>query len=75
MYDIAELHPTKICNLLGTTTGRYNVKLSNPEKFSVAEVFKLAYILKIDPNLISDVIQKQVEALIAKKIKAKSLKK
>lgn len=72
MYDIAGLYPTKISRLLGINTDRYSVKLSNPEKFSVNELLKLAYILSIDPNLILDVIQKEAENLIAEKIKAKS---
>ena len=69
MYDISELFPTKISRLLGVNTDRYSVKLSNPEKFSVAEILKLAYILGISPNLIFDIIQKETEIRIIEKIK------
>ncbi|SOD13926.1 hypothetical protein [Pedobacter xixiisoli] len=72
MYDIAGLFPTKISRLLGINSDRYSVKLSNPEKFSVFEILKLAYILGLDPNLILDVIQIETETLVSKKIKQKS---
>lgn len=74
MYDISELFPTKISRLLGINSDRYSVKLSNPEKFTVAEILKLAYILAIDPNLIFDIIQKQSENTIVEKIKLNATK-
>ena len=69
MYVISELFPTKVSRLLGINSDRYSVKLSNPEKFTVAEVLKLAYILGINPSLIIDVIQKEAEIRISDKIK------
>lgn len=72
MYDIAGLFPTKISRRLGINSDRYSVKLSSPEKFSVLEILKLAYILGIDPNLILDVIQKETEILVAKRLTQKS---
>ncbi|MDQ0966002.1 putative membrane protein [Flavobacterium sp. W4I14] len=68
MYDISELYPTKIIKLLGINSERYSVKLSNPEKFTVSEVLRLAYIFNIDPNLIINVIQAETEKKILNKI-------
>ncbi|WP_316818034.1 hypothetical protein [Pedobacter nyackensis] len=68
MYDISELYPTKIIKLLGINSERYSVKLADPEKFTVSEVLRLAYIFNIDPNLIIDVIQVETENKIVSKI-------
>lgn len=68
MYDISELYPTKIIKLLGINSERYSVKLADPEKFTVSELLRLAYILNIDPNLIIDVIQRESEERILSKI-------
>ncbi|MBE9597877.1 hypothetical protein [Pedobacter sp. MC2016-24] len=64
MYDISELYPTKIIKLLGINSERYSVKLADPEKFTVSEILRLAYILNIDPNLIINVIQAETEKKI-----------
>ncbi|MFI5452176.1 hypothetical protein ACHMWN_08475 [Pedobacter sp. UC225_61] len=68
MYDIAELYPTKIVKSLGINGERYAVKLASPEKFTVAEILKLAYILNVEPNLIINVIQQETENRIVAKI-------
>jgi len=68
MYDISELYPTKIIKLLGINSERYSVKLADPEKFTVSEILRLAYILNIDPNLIINVIQSETEKKIISKI-------
>ncbi|WP_406826407.1 hypothetical protein [Pedobacter sp. KACC 23697] len=68
MYDISELYPTKIIKLLGINSERYSVKLADPEKFTVSEILRLAYILNIDPNLIVNVIQAETEKKIISKI-------
>lgn len=68
MYDISELYPTKIIKLLGINSERYSVKLADPEKFTVSEVLRLAYILNIDPNLIIDVIQTETEKKIVNRL-------
>lgn len=68
MYDISELYPTKIIKLLGINSERYSVKLADPEKFTVSEILRLAYILNIDPNLIINVIQAETEKKIISKI-------
>ncbi len=69
MYDISELYPTKIIKLLGINSERYSVKLANPEKFTVSEILRLAYLFNIDPTLIIDVIQYEVEKKLLDKIK------
>ena len=68
MYYISELYPTKIIKLLGINSERYSVKLADPEKFTVSEILRLAYILNIDPNLIINVIQAETEKKIISKI-------
>lgn len=68
MYDISELYPTKIIKLLGINSERYSVKLANPEKFTISEILRLAYLLNTDPNLIMDVIQAEVENKLVNKI-------
>lgn len=71
MYDIAELYPTKIIKLLGINSERYSLKLAEPEKFSVSEILRLAYLFNIDPNLMINIIQTEVEIKIIAKIKNK----
>jgi hypothetical protein len=68
MYDISELYPTKVIKLLGINSERYSVKLADPEKFTVSEILRLAYIFNIDPNLIIDVIQAETEKKIVNKV-------
>jgi len=68
MYDISELYPTKVIKLLGINSERYSVKLADPEKFTVSEVLRMAYIFNIDPNLIFNVIQAETEKKIINKI-------
>lgn len=68
MYDISELYPTKVIKLLGINSERYSVKLADPEKFTVSEILRLAYIFNINPNLIIDVIQAETEKKIVNKV-------
>jgi len=68
MYDISELYPTKIIKLLGINSERYSIKLLNPDKFTVSEILRLAYIFNIDPNLILNVIQAETEKKIINKV-------
>lgn len=75
MYDISDLYPTKIIKLLGINSERYSVKLADPEKFSISELLRLAYILNIDPNLIINVIQMETEQKIISKIDVNKAKK
>ena len=63
MYDIKDLHPTKISKAVGINSGRYSYKLANPETFSTFEILRLAYVLNVDPVLIVEVIQKEKAVL------------
>lgn len=44
------------------------MKLADPQKFTVSEVLRMAYIFNIDPNLILNVIQVEIEKKIVIKI-------
>ena len=74
MYDISELYPTKVIKLLGINSERYSVKLADPEKFTVSEILRLAFIFNIDPNLIINVIQSETEKKIVNKIETNRIK-
>lgn len=74
MYDISELYPTKVIKLLGINSERYSVKLADPEKFTISEVLRLAYIFNIDPNLIINVIQGETEKKIVNKVQHQIIK-
>ena len=58
LYDIKEIQPSRIADILGINKSRYALKLSRPETFSVSEILRLSYIIDIDPNLIINIIQK-----------------
>lgn len=61
MYTLAELYPTKIAKSLGINYGRYMVKLSNPEKFTMGEIVRLANLLNIEPDMITKVIYSEIK--------------
>lgn len=67
MYQLVKHSPTKISRLLGLNYDAYHTKLQNPEKFNVFHINILAYAIKVDPNLIYDLIQKQIEVQVAEK--------
>tara|TARA_R110002020_G_scaffold293535_5_gene509209 strand:- start:141188 stop:141451 length:264 start_codon:yes stop_codon:yes gene_type:complete len=60
MYTLSELYPTKIAKSLGINYGRYMVKLSQPEKFTMGEIVKLAELLNVDPEMITKVIYSEL---------------
>lgn len=61
MYVLSELFPTKIAKSLGLNYGRYMVKLSHPDKFTMGEIIKLAELFNIEPDLITKVIYSEVK--------------
>ena len=61
MYTLSELYPTKIAKTLGINYGRYMVKLSQPEKFTVGEIVKMARLFNIHPDMITKVIYSEIE--------------
>lgn len=61
MYTLAELYPTKIAKSLRINYGRYMVKLSHPDKFTLGEIVKLAKLLNIEPDMITKVIYSEMK--------------
>ncbi|OAQ41968.1 hypothetical protein A5893_02285 [Pedobacter psychrophilus] len=61
MALLKEQSPTKIAKLLGLQYNSYLDKLDNPEKFTVKHIFKIALVCQIDPCLIFDIIQIEVQ--------------
>lgn len=74
MYDIIALSPTRVINILGINHERYTIKLTNPEKFSVSEILRMAFVFNVDPNFIFEVIQNETEKTIVTKIEAQKKK-
>ncbi|MCO5239430.1 MAG: hypothetical protein M9904_05195 [Chitinophagaceae bacterium] len=70
MRDIEKLYPTMIAKALGINHSRYIQKLYKPEEFSVKYIVELANLLDINPQLIIEVIFKQLSS--ANRIKKKS---
>lgn len=60
MYQLVKRSPTKVAKLLGINYESYHHKLSNPENFTEYHINLMAYAFRIDPNIIHDVIQKQI---------------
>ena len=61
MYTLSELYPTKIAKTLGINYGRYMVKLSNPDKFTIGEILRLSNLLNIEADMITKVIYSELE--------------
>lgn len=60
MKDIEELFPTMIAKDLGMNHSRYISKLYKPELFSYGQIFKLALMLNVEPQVISNVINQEL---------------
>ncbi|PVD52222.1 hypothetical protein DC498_10895 [Terrimonas sp.] len=60
MKDIEKLYPTMIAKALGINHSRYIQKLYRPDEFSIKHVIDLANLLDIEPQLIIDVILKEL---------------
>ena len=61
MYTLSELYPTKIAKSLGINYGRYMVKLSHPDRFTLGEIVRLANLLHIEPEMITKVIYSEMD--------------
>jgi hypothetical protein len=61
MALLKEQSPTKVAKLLGLQYNSYLDKLDNPEKFTVKHIFTLALVCQMDPCLIFDIIQLEVQ--------------
>ncbi|RQO74524.1 hypothetical protein DBR43_03795 [Pedobacter sp. KBW06] len=69
MYQLVKRSPTKIAELLGINYDSYHTKLMNPEKFTTLHINTMAYVFKIDPNIINDVIQSETLEKVMLKVK------
>lgn len=69
MYQLVKRSPTKIAKLLGINYEAYHVKLLNPEKFTVFQINVMAYAFQIDPNIIHNIIQKEIAVKVKEKVK------
>jgi len=68
MYKLVKHSPTKVAKLLGLNYSSYHSKLVDPEKFTLFHINVLAFAVRIDPNVIHDIIQKQIQEKVIKRI-------
>lgn len=61
MYKLIDYSPAKIIRLLKSTYSLYHDKLKEPWKFGMQHILKLAYAIRVDPQVIIDVIQRESE--------------
>lgn len=69
MYQLVKHSPTKISKLLGLNYDAYHTKLLSPERFSLLQINLLAYAIQIDPSMIHEIIQKEIEVKVLEKYK------
>jgi len=69
MYKLVKRSPTKVAELLGMNYDSYHGKLLNPEKFTVLHINVMAFAFGIDPDLIHNIIQKEIKEKIKAKVK------
>jgi hypothetical protein len=68
MYQLVSRSPTKVAKLLGINYDSYHSKLKNPENFTEYHINTLAYAFKIDPDLIHNIIQKEIREKVVAKV-------
>jgi len=69
MYQLVKRSPTKIAKLLGVNYEAYHNKLSNPEKFTEFQINLMALAFRIDPDIIHNVIQKEIVGKVKDRLK------
>ncbi len=69
MKDIEALFPTMVAKDLGINHSRYISKLYKPELFTYGQIFKLASLLNVEPQIISTVINNELS--VSQKTKRK----
>jgi hypothetical protein len=74
MYKLIDYNPTKVASLFSMSYRTYHDKLKEPWKFSVLHILLLANVIRIDPGVINDIIQKESEKAIKDKIENYKLK-
>ena len=70
MKDIEKLYPTTIAKSLGINHSRYIEKLYRPDGFTLKHIIELANLIDINPQIILDVIIKQLATSIKSKKKS-----
>ncbi len=63
LYDLKDIHALKMSSCLGINYSRYAEKLASPEKFSVFELLRFAYLIDVDPNIVMELIQSSQDVL------------
>lgn len=61
MYQLVKHSPTKVSKLLGLNYSAYHTKLLDPSKFCEIHINTLAYAIQINPVIIHDLIQNEIE--------------
>ncbi len=74
MYKLINHNPTKVAQLFSMSYKTFHEKLREPWRFSVLHIMLLANVLKIDPEVINGVIQKEVGTELNKKLEAYNAK-
>ncbi|MDB5141070.1 MAG: hypothetical protein JWR12_2986 [Mucilaginibacter sp.] len=69
MYQLVKRSPTKVSKLLGINYEAYHSKLQNPEKFTLFHINVMAYAFRIDPDIINNIIQKEISNKVKAKVK------
>jgi len=69
MYQLVKRSPTKVSKLLGINYEAYHSKLQNPEKFTIFHINVMAYAFRIDPDIIHNVIQKEIKDKVKVRVK------
>jgi hypothetical protein len=70
MRDIEKLFPTKIARELGMNHSRYVIKLKKPELFNFKQIVKLASLINVSPERITEVILYEVSKGRKKPVKS-----
>jgi hypothetical protein len=74
LYKLIDYSPTKVASLFSMSYRTYHDKLKEPWKFSLLHILVLANVLRIDPEVINSIIQKESEKAIRVKIELYNLK-
>lgn len=74
MYKMIDYSPTKVASLFSMSYRTYHDKLREPWRFSVLHILLLANVIRIDPEVINSIIQKESEKEIKVKIELYNVK-
>lgn len=74
MYKLIDHSPTKVAALFSMSYTKYQQKLREPWKFTIGHIMLLAFYLKVDPEVINRIIQKDTENFVKEKFELFKLK-